>query len=189
MNAQERNNAFMRQYPNYAPLIVHNNRLYGTWIIGNWHKRNTNFYGAYPYKVKERLLALFPDCQSIMHLFSGIIQDLNTITYDINCNLKPTICDDVRNIKNHKQTIEKIDLCICDPPYESKDFEKYNLKPFNKRQVIKDLDDIMKQGSYLAWLDVIIPMYSKKQWNLLAHIGLVISTNTRVLMWSIWERV
>lgn len=189
LTAKERAIAFSKQYPKYAPLVVHNNRLYGTWIIGALYKRKTNFYGAYPYKVKERILALFPDCRNIMHLFSGTIHDLGSVTYNIDPKMKPTICDDVRNIKQYEDIIKDIDLVIADPPYEAKDFERYNQKPFDKRKIIKDLGEVMEQGSFWAWLDVIIPMYSKKQWNLLGHIGLVVSTNTRVRMWSIWEHV
>ena len=47
------------------------------------------------------------------------------LTYDVNPDLKPTICDDVRNIEKYADIIGKIDLVIADPPYDKSDFEKY----------------------------------------------------------------
>jgi hypothetical protein len=78
---------------------------------------------------------------------------------------------------------------MADPPYEKRDFDRYGQPPFNKAQVIRDLGEVMRPGAFLAWLDVIVPMYSKKVWNLLGHIGLVVSTNTRVRMWTRLERI
>jgi len=187
MKVEARAKNFSRVFPRYAPLVIHNDRLYTTWVIGALFRRRQGYYGEYPYRVKERILALFPDCTKILHLFSGTIHDLNSITYDINADLKPTICDDVRNVKNHKDIFSQMDLVIADPPYEKRDFDKYKQEPFNKAQVIRDLGEIMKSGSYLAWLDVIVPIYSKKIWSLLGHIGLVVSTNTRVRMWTLWQ--
>ena len=196
LTPKQRAESFSRAFPNYAPLVVHNNRLYTTWVIGACFRRQKGYYGEYPHTVKERILALFPDCKKIIHLFSGVIQDdkqkrldpkFQVITYDINPDLKPTICDDVRNLKKYREVFEDVDLVIADPPYEEKDFKKYNQKPFNKAKVIRDLGEVMPSGSFLAWLDVIVPMYSKEVWNLLGHIGLVVSTNTRVRMWTLWE--
>jgi hypothetical protein len=189
LTPEERAKSFSRKFPNYAPLVVHNNRLYGTWVIGALYRRRTGYYGEYPYTVKERILALFPDCEKRLHLFSGTVKDLNSITFDINPELKPTICDDVRNVRKYEHVFREVDLVIADPPYEKKDFEMYNQKPFNKAKVIRDLGEMMQPKTYLAWLDVIVPIYSKKTWNLLGHIGLVVSTNTRVRMWTLLEHV
>lgn len=166
-------------------------QLRGTWVIGSVFGHKTSYYGEYPYKVKERILALFPDCERVVHLFSGIIKnDLPTvITYDIKPELHPTICDDVRNVKKHTEVFAKAQLVISDPPYDTKDFEKYGVKPFDKRAVIQELGEIMSKHSFLCWLDTIIPMYSKKVWELRGHIGMVIGTNTRARMLDIWEHV
>jgi hypothetical protein len=189
LTPRERAEAFSRRFPQYAPLVVHNNRLYGTWVIGALYRRRTGYYGEYPHTVLERILALFPDCGRRLHLFSGVVDDPGAITYDINPELRPTICDDVRNIKKYAHIFREVDLVIADPPYEERDFKVYGQAPFNKPQVIRDLGEIMPPGSYLAWLDVTVPMYSKKVWSLLGHIGLIVSTNTRVRMWTLLERV
>ena len=75
LTIEDRKENFERKFPNYASLVVHNDALYTTWVVGADYRKNTDFYGAYPYKVKERILALFPDCKKIMHLFSGTIED------------------------------------------------------------------------------------------------------------------
>jgi len=196
LTIEDRKENFERKFPNYASLVVHNDALYTTWVVGADYRKNTDFYGAYPYKVKERILALFPDCKKIMHLFSGTIEDnkqdrldseAEVVTYDISPKFDPTICDDVRNLKDYRDIFERMDLVMADPPYEKKDFEKYDEEPFDKAQVIRNLGDVMKSGSFLAWLDTRVPIWSKETWVLRGHIGLVISTNHRVRMWSLWE--
>lgn len=185
----ERAEEFSKKFPKYAPIVVHNNRLYTTWVVGAFYRNKTGYYGGYPYMVKERILALFPDCERVVHLFSGMINDPNTMTYDIDPHLNPTICDDVHNIKEHIDFFRDADLVMADPPYEKRDFDIYHQKPFNKAQVIRDLGELMPSKSYLAWLDTVVPIYNKKVWELLGHIGLVVSTNHRVRMWSLWEHV
>ena len=74
------------------------------------------------------------------------------------------------------------------PPYHKLDFERYGCEPFNKAQVIRDLGEIMKPGVFLAWLDTRTPMYSKKMWNLLGYIGVVVSTNHRVRCLCLYQR-
>jgi len=187
----ERAKYFRKVFPQYCPLIVHNNRLYGCWVIGALFRRRYGFYGEFPYKLLDRILALFPDCKKILHLFSGTIKDNppDIITYDINPEFNPTICDDVRNILQYKNLLQDIDLCIADPPYEEKDFKIYKQAPFNKAKVIRDLGSIMKSQSFLVWLDLIVPIYSKKVWNLLGHIGVVVSTNTRIRCLTLWEHI
>jgi hypothetical protein len=189
LSPQERAAHFSTVFPAYAPLVVHNNRLYGTWLIGALFGHKSTFYGQFPYRLKDRILALFPDDENIVHLCSGTIHDRGTVTYDINPSLHPTICDDVRNVKNHRAIFRLADLVVCDPPYGKGDFAKYGQEPFNKAQLIRDLGSIMGPGSHLAWLDLMVPIYNKKTWNLLGHVGIVVSTNTRVRMLSLFEHV
>ena len=110
------------------------------------------------------------------------------LTYDVNPDLKPTICDDVRNIEKYADTIGKIDLVIADPPYDKSDFEKYGVKPFNKSWVIRMLGHIMKSGSFLVWLDTRVPMYSKKIWQLIGYVGIIVSTNHRIRCLSFYQK-
>lgn len=142
-------------------------RLYGIWIMGNYYGHNSKYYGGFPNSLKKRILSLFPDCSSVLHLFSGKINDKNVITYDINSDLNPSICDDIKNVRKYSNIISKIDLVVADPPYDKSDFTKYRVKPFNKSWVIRELGHIMKKGSFLVWLNTRVPMYSKKIWQLL----------------------
>jgi len=160
----------------------------GQWIIGNNYSKGAKFYGAYPHKLKERVLSLFPDRKNknILHLFSGEIKE--GTTYDINPKLNPIICDHVRHIKNHSDVIEKMDLVLADQPYDKSDFEKYNCQPFDKNQVIRDLGTIMKPGSFLTWLDTRVPIYSKKTWNFLGYIAVIVSTNHRIRCLSLYQK-
>ena len=114
--------------------------------------------------------------------------DHEQITFDIKKEVNPTICDDVKNVLNYRQIINGLDLVIADPPYDKSDFVKYDCKPFNKAQVIRDLGEIMKPGSFLVWLDTRIPMYSKKVWNLIGYIAVIVSTNHRVRCLCLYQR-
>jgi len=187
LSPKQRIKAFKSIFPKYPSPFEFNGAIYGIWIIGALYSRSSGFYGAYPHKVLERLQALFPDCEKIGHLFSGTIQEPNTLRFDISEEFNPTICDDVRNLKKYKKEFGKLDILYADPPYDKADFEKYGQPPFNKNQVIRDLGEIMNHGSYLCWLDTRIPMYNKETWQFYGHIALIVSTNTRVRCWSIWR--
>jgi hypothetical protein len=191
----ERAKAFSRRFPMYCPLIIHNQRIYSIWLLGALRVGSREFsggpkakhYGVFPFSLKERIYALFPDCGRVAHLFSGTVQDINAVTYDINAELCPTITDDIRNIANH-QELKEIDLFIADPPYEKSDFEKFNQKPFNKPKAIIDIGKVASDGSYLVWLDTRIPLYNKRTWHLLGYIGVVVSANTRVRCLTLLQR-
>jgi hypothetical protein len=110
------------------------------------------------------------------------------LTYDVSPKYRPTICDDIANLTKHAEAFRGIQLAVADPPYDADDFARYGAKPFSKARVLHDLAVVMPAGSFLAWLDTKVPMYSGETWKLLGHIGLVVSTNHRARMWSLWER-
>jgi hypothetical protein len=189
LTPKERADNFSRCFPQYSPLVVHNNRLYGFWMIGRSYATNRSFYGSYPPSYLSRIKSLFPDCEKILHLFSGSIQDvgLSEVTYDISPQFSPTICDDVANLLQHFQPNE-FDLILADPPYEARDFEKYGYKPFNKGKVVRECSQIVKPGGFLVWLDTILPPFSKRDWQLYGIIGLVQSTNHRTRAITIFQK-
>lgn len=188
LTPEQRAHAFSARFPNYCPVVVHGGRLYTCWVIGPLYARPNGFYGAYPHSVKERIYALFPDCEKVCHLFSGTIHDFSAITYDVNPDHQPTICDDIRNLVKHKDELADVDLFAADPPYEKEDFAKYGLPSLNKWEVIRELGKVAKPHSFLSWLDTRVPMYNKEYWALLGHIGLVVSTNTRMRVLTLFER-
>lgn len=185
----ERAENFKCIFPQYSPLVVHNERLYGFWLIGRWYASNRQFYGSYPPSYLARVRSLFPDCERVLHLFSGSVEDvrLNEVTYDIKPDFSPTICDDVRNLLAHFKRGE-FDLILADPPYEARDFQKYGCQPFNKAKVIKECTVIVKPTGFLVWLDTILPPFSRRDWELYGIIGLVQSTNHRTRAISIFQK-
>jgi hypothetical protein len=185
---EERAKRFALTFPKFCPLVLHNDRLYTCWVIGSLHSQKTGQYGSFPHSIKERIYALFPDCTNVCHLFSGTVNDLNTITYDMNPELHPTICDDITNLEKWKDRLQDIDLFIADPPYERDDFLKYRVGPFNKAEAIRALGRVAKPHSFLAWLDTRVPIHNKRSWMLLGYIGVVVSTNTRMRVLTLLER-
>lgn len=188
LSPEQRVESFHRRFPKYLAPSVHNGRLYTMWLCGALFSRKNGYYGSYPYSVKERIYALFPDCPTIVHLFSGTVNEISSITYDRLPELTPTICDDIMNIANHKAELDDVDLFVADPPYEASDFERYGAKPFDKPKAIREIARVAKPHSFLAWLDTRIPRTNKRVWQLLGYLGLSVSTNTRVRCWTLLER-
>ena len=188
LTAVERARFYERRFPQYSPFAVHNGRIYGVWIIGSFYKKARNYYGAFPGPLLKRILGLFPDRRSILHLFSGCVSTVDGITYDINPALKPTICDDIRNLTSHREPLSDVDLVVADPPYEPSDFAEYGQEPFNKAQVVRDLGKVLRSGACVAWLDLRVPTFRSDTWELLGYIGIVISSRTRVRLLTLLER-
>src|SRR5688572_5090033 len=72
-------------------FIAEDNRVVGTWIMGNDYRVKSSYYGGYPAGYLRRIRALFPEKRRTLHLFSGKV-DLATFpgdTVDINPKLKP----------------------------------------------------------------------------------------------------
>ena len=46
----------------------------------------------------------------------------------------------------------------------------------------------MKQGGYLIWLDQVLPNYKKIEWDIVARIGMVKSTNHRFRVITIFKK-
>lgn len=185
MNIQDRIESYNKSFTH--GLLELNDRIYGVWVMGNNYSNGDNrLYGAYPNSLLKRIKSLFPDKQNILHLFSGNVHD--DITFDINPDVKPTILDDIRNVKNHKEIFSNINLIIADSPYEDKDFERYKQKPFNKTQVLRDLAEITKSDTILTWLDTIKPIYNSEYWYLYGEILVSVSTNHRYRGLCIFQR-
>lgn len=178
-----------KRFPDAHKVV--NGRIYGVWVMGNSYRNRSDYYGEFPNSVLERILALFPDCKKILHLFSGTVIEClpDIMTYDISPHFSPTICDSVQNIKKHRAQIQNVQLVIADPPYEPADFQKYGVPPFNKAQVMRDLAQVLQPGTYLTWLDTRKPMYRKSDWFLLGEIMVSVSTNHRYRGLSLFQRL
>ncbi|MFA5307741.1 MAG: hypothetical protein WC365_09890 [Candidatus Babeliales bacterium] len=178
-------------YPQRPPLASNGRWLYGVWIIGNARGHPKELYGAYPGGYLKRIQTIFPDATTVLHLFSGTVEKglwISETKFDISNKYNPDIIGDARKIDSYFAE-EEFELVIADPPYEKSDFERYAVKPFSKHHVLKRLHKIVQKGGYVVWLDTRMPMYSKKEWLLVGTIGIIVSTNTRFRLCSIFQKV
>lgn len=81
------------------------------------------------------------------------------------------------------------DLVLADPPYSAADAEQYGTGMVDRRRVMAALSVVTRVGGHLVWLDTTWPMHRKAEWRTVGRIGLTRSTNHRVRMISIFERV
>ena len=178
----------------YSPLIIHNDRAYGFWMLGNYYRNiNSNYYGSYPKGLYDRISVMFYDLLRkgvVLHLFSGTIKGdgKRVFTVDINPELKPTHCCDAEEVDNYFEE-EFFDIVLADPPYDD-NWKKYKYvkKAPNKKKILEAVWKITKKNGYLVWLDTIIPQFKKTMWELKALIGIGISTNHKVRVLSIFQR-
>ncbi len=108
-------------------FIAEDNRVVGTWIMGNDYRVKSSYYGGYPASYLKRVKALFPEKRRTLHLFSGKV-DLSAFpgeTEDINPDLKPTYVDDAQTLEN--VPLQDYDLVLADPPYSVEDSQRYGL--------------------------------------------------------------
>jgi hypothetical protein len=162
-------------------------RLVGTWIMGNDYRVRSGYYGGYPAGYLKRIKALFPDKKNALHIFSGQVDQsiFPGDTVDMNADLNPTFVDDAQDLS--KVPLEKYDIVLADPPYSVEDSEHYQPTMVKRNKVMKALSRV-KQGTPVIWLDQVLPMYRKDQWDIIGVIGMVKSTNHRFRVVTIFER-
>ena len=174
-------------YPK-ALFIGEDGRVVGTWIMGNNYKVKSGYYGGYPAGYLKRVKALFPDKESVLHLFSGKV-DLEAFpgkTVDINPEQEPDYVDAAQSLEN--VPVEDFDLILADPPYSVEDAEHYQTTMVKRNKVMKALGQKATQGTHVVWLDQVLPMYRKDEWAIVAVIGMVKSTNHRFRVITIFEK-
>lgn len=163
-------------------------RICGIWIMGNDYRVKSKYYGGYPAGYLRRVRALFPDKKRVLHLFSGKV-DLAVLpgkTVDINPKLKPDYVDDAQTLE--KVPLERFDLVLADPGYSVEDCEHYGTTMVKRNKVMKALGRRLLPGTFVVWLDQVLPMYRKDQFSVYGHIGMVKSTNHRFRVVNIFRR-
>lgn len=191
MSSKERAKLYELHFPNHPPLASTDRWIYSVWIIGNARGHGNELYGQYPVGYLKRIYSIFPDAENVLHLFSGVLKKglwKKETAVDINPLMKPDVVCDARVLSQYFKSCE-FDLTVADPPYEKSDFVKYNCKSFSKHRVLKEIRKVTIAGGYLVWLDTRMPMYNKKEWLLVGTIGVIVSTNTRFRLCSIFRRV
>ncbi len=172
-------------------FIGEDGRVVGTWIMGNNYRVKSNYYGGYPAGYLKRIKALFPDKHSALHLFSGRV-DLSVFpgdTVDIQPfpeGSAPTFIDDAQKLST--VPLEKYDLVLADPPYSVEDCDHYKTTMVKRNIVMARLGERLLSGSHVVWLDQVLPMYRKDQFDLEAVIGMVKSTNHRFRVVTVFRR-
>ena len=189
MNWDERINNYVLEtkYPK-SLFVGEDNRVVGTWIMGNNYRVKSNYYGGYPAGYLKRIKALFPDKTNVLHLFSGKVDTeiMPGTTVDLNLKMNPDILDDAQSLEN--VPVEEFDLILADPPYSIEDSEHYGPTMVKRNKVMKALGKKAKAGTHVVWLDQVLPMYRKDEWNIVAVIGMVKSTNHRFRVVTIFKK-
>jgi hypothetical protein len=164
-------------------------RKYATWFLGQNYKNATSYYGAYPPMYWKRIQTFLKPNDKVVHLFSGSLTAGNYTRVDMDSTMNPDVCcktEEVdKNIENNT-----IDVVFADPPYSSADSQiGYKGNYPNKKKTIHSVHKILKTGGLLFWLDTCLPMFSKKEFKLVGVITILISTNHRVRLVSVFEKV
>ena len=161
--------------------------MIGVWIMGNNYQVRSGYYGGYPAGYLKRVDALFPDKRKILHLFSGRVgAEAQGDTVDLDASLNPTYVDDAQSLEN--VPVEDYDLILADPPYSVEDAEHYGPTMVKRNKVMRALGAKAAAGTHVVWLDQVLPMFRKDQWELIGVIGMVKSTNHRFRVVTLFEK-
>ena len=174
-------------YPN-GIHVGGDGRMLGIWVMGNSYKVESKYYGGYPHGYLKRVKALFPEKRRVLHVFSGKV-DLGALpgdTVDMDQSLEPTYCDDAQSLA--EVPVRNYDLILADPPYSVEDAEHYKPTMVKRNKVMRALGTKAVKGTHVVWLDQVLPMFRKDQWDLIGIIGMVKSTNHRFRVVTMFER-
>lgn len=199
MTLQQRAEAFAAAYPKWPaawPRLVEEQKrpvLYATWVLGNDYRTRSTYYGAYPHGYLPRVMALFPEFVAprfaghVLHLFSGSLP----------ASPHYERCDEVQDAEiqasvyalPHIVLNYRPRLILADPPYSAADAERYGTAMIDRGRVFRTLAQVTDPGAFVAWLDTCWPMHRKDQWATVGRILVQRSTNHRVRLLSLFERV
>jgi hypothetical protein len=136
-------------------------------------------------------MGLFPDVRGnrIMHLFSGSLSsEEDGLRVDIKEELNPDVCCNAEELSAHVKE-NYYDLILADPPYTEEDALRYGSPMVNRNKVVKECHKVLRPGGFLCWMDMVLPMYSKKQFKRVGEISISRSTNHRVRAVFIFQKV
>jgi hypothetical protein len=158
----------------------------GVWVLGNDY-RGSGYYGAYPPNFVKRVMALFPDAQKVLHLFSGSLPPGPYTRFDIQGS-NADIIGDAHELSKYFGT-GSFDLILADPPYTGEDANHYGTPMIRRNKVLAECATILQPEGFLVWLDQVLPMFHKRTLHLCGAIGIVRSTNHRFRVASIFKKL
>lgn len=170
-------------------FVSEDNRIVGTWIMGNAYGVKSGYYGGYPAGYLARIKALFPEKRRVLHLFSGCVDQsaMPGDTVDINPKRSPAYVVDAHDLTG--VPLAEYDLILADPPYSVEDAERYQTSMVKRNVVLRALAAGVGSGTHVVWLDQVLPMYRKDEWRIDAVIGMVKSTNHRFRVVTVFRRI
>jgi len=178
------------QPPADWPVIVEEKGapvMYARWLGGQDYRNRSAYYGAYPHRYLERVLAFFPDVDpgDVLHVFSG---SLPAGPYS-RCDLVQPAEYQCSVYDLPRVAGRRWPLILADPPYSAADAAKYGTPALDRGRTLRALADVAEPGGALVWLDVCWPMHRRAQWRTAGRIAITRSTNHRLRDATIFERV
>ena len=157
-----------------------------TWFLGNYYRNATNYYGAYPPMYWKRIQTFIRANEKIVHLFSGSLCAGDYVRVDMDSTMNPDVCCKTEEVENHIEH-NSVDIVFADPPYTTADSKiGYKGNFPNKKKTISSVHKILKPAGLLFWLDTCLPMFRKTEYDLVGVITVIVSTNHRVRLVSIF---
>lgn len=191
MSLDERCQNYFKTFPNWPPpTLGSDGRISGMWILGQNYQSKRKYYGEYPPNYLKRVMTLFPDVvehSEILHLFSGVVTDPG-VKFDINPDLNPDIVGDAHQLASYFPA-NHFQLILADPDYTKEDAAHHGTPLINRNKVVKECVKILKPMGFLCWLDQVWPMFSKAKLALIGVIGIIRSTNHRVRVLFMFQKV
>jgi len=179
---RERTELYRQAFPKFEPLsITKSNRIEGLWCMGN-NYTTSGYYGAYPHGYLKRIMSMFPTTPEdrVLHLFGGSLPPSSDyVRIDINPTLDPEVVGDAHELSQIFAP-DAFDIIFADPPYSHEDAEHYGTCMIKRKTVMAECHTILKPGGWLIWLDQVLPIFSKANWNWNLAIAMVKSTNHRI---------
>lgn len=208
MAMSERADSYAATFPGRPPLQLVREQdrdvVYGTWLGGQDYRSRSDIYGGFPPGFLDRVFALFPDVVTatanvrrasdwpILHAFSGSLPRGPHVRLDIRPEPVPGVRPElVGSVYDVASLVARgpFALGIADPPYSRVDALKYETKMVDRRRAMAALARVIHPRGHLVWIDVCWPIHSKRDWVTVGRVTLIRSTNHRVRMVSIFERV
>jgi len=175
----ERGEHYRKTFPQWEESWPHTTDrwLWATWLLGSSYK-GSGFYGSFPHGLLKRMMSMFPDASRVLHIFSGSLPHSEHYTrFDMVQDAD--VMGNAEELSKHFKP-DSFDLIIADPPYHAEAAKKYETPMPNRLKVIRECHKVLEPGGYLLWLDTMLPMFRKAEFEWCVSIGIFGSTNHRV---------